>query len=628
METEEELNIQPEEKENANTQEYYVRKFRSFSRDFFDVDLSKMKNEPMARVKEASQLMNYGLPANFNEIFLRSDEAHLLWVISSPLNSYLEDYFKMNYSKASGLELIRSCNETFQKWVFNKSVSEKKYFANSFMNIADKKFSNNFWPFLLISTLYLNENSLTDYGKVIEYITKASEAIQNTKLSDSSRVELSYYINIIKGYANLGLGDATLANECFSEAIRINPFGITGKFYLALVEALSSNNEIAQHLLSEILNFDFYRCGHAVNSYNAGMLSFFVRFPVTKNIFYYDEFALLAEPLEEELLKVRNNYFNGYSILNDKLVKLDALKMEEYYSGETTKIIRFISQTIEILGGNKSILFYKVFPDIEAKFSQAIENIKNAVNEKYMGEIKNRLAYLISKIDDYKKDLESIKMEQDEYLQKLKVRYKEAQDRLDKETSAKISEIEALINNIGNLNRLSPRHTFNRSMAYNIIVSVLVFMMGGCSGYTDSFMYNVYEFKEVLSIILIAGLKWGGIAFFTGILICFFIAGYVVMERANEKQKLIKRISQVKEHKKNELDSLKKDYELSEKTINNNFQRRVNEKNEDIRLIEEQKARKEKEYTEEAQAKINEELKKLEVVCEAKEMADVEKDAA
>jgi biopolymer transport protein ExbB/TolQ len=153
-------------------------------------------------------------------------------------------------------------------------------------------------------------------------------------------------------------------------------------------------------------------------------------------------------------------------------------------------------------------------------------------------------------------------------------------------------------------------------------------MMGGCSGYTDSFMYNVYEFKEVLSIILIAGLKWGGIAFFTGILICFFIAGYVVMERANEKQKLIKRISQVKEHKKNELDSLKKDYELSEKTINNNFQRRVNEKNEDIRLIEEQKARKEKEYTEEAQAKINEELKKLEVVCEAKEMADVEKDAA
>jgi len=628
METEEELNTVPEESRTDGNREYYVRKFRSFSKEYFDIDFGKMKNEPMYRVKEASQLMNYGLPVNFNEIFLRADEAQLLWVISSSLNSYLEDYFKMNYSKASGLELIRSCNETFQKWIFNKSASEKKYFATSFLNIADKKFTNNFWPFLLLSTLYLNESSLKDYGKSIEYINKANEAIQSTKLSDNSKVELSYYISILKGYANLGLGDITLANECFSEAIRINPFGITGKFYLALTEALVANNKIAQHLLSEILNYDYYRCSHAVNSYNAGMLSFFVRFPVSKNLFFYDEFALLAEPFEEELLKVKNNYFNGYSILNDKLVKLDALKMEEYYSGETSKIIRFISQAIEILGGNKSILFYKVFPDIETKFSQAIENIKTAVNEKYLGEVKNRLTYLLGKIEDYKKDLELIKMEQDEYLQKLKVRYKDAQEKLEKETTTKISEIEALISNIGNVSRLSPRHTFNKSMVYNTVVSALAFMMGGCSGYTDSFVYNVYEFKEVLSIILVAGLKWGGIAFFTGILICFFIAGYVVMERANEKQKLIKRISQIKEHKQNELDSLKKDYDLSEKTINNNFQRRINEKNEDIRQIEEQKSRKEKDYTAEAQEKIDEEIKKLEVVCEAKEIVNEEKDAA
>jgi hypothetical protein len=165
-------------------------------------------------------------------------------------------------------------------------------------------------------------------------------------------------------------------------------------------------------------------------------------------------------------------------------------------------------------------------------------------------------------------------------------------------------------------------------MIYNSVISILVFMMGGCSGYTDSFMYNVYEFRDVLGIILVAGLKWGGVAFFSGILISFFIAGYVIMERANEKQKLFRRISQIKEQKQAELDSLKKDYELSERTINNNFQRRINEKNEDIRLLQEQKDRREKEYTAEAQQKINAELKKLQEVCETKEAADAEKDAA
>jgi hypothetical protein len=628
MAVDEEIIGQSAGEETEAVLEKYANKFRTFAKDFFDIEINKQRKDPMSKIKEASQLMGYGLPANLNEVFLRPEESHLLWIITSPLNSYLEDYFKMNYSKASGLEHIRSANETFQKWVFNKSASEKKYFANSFLTIAEKKFTNNFWLFLLLASVYLNEKSIMDPGKSVENLVKASEAILGANLADINRNELLYHISILKGFANLKQNNVALANENFTEAIRINPFGITGKFYLALSEIIVNNREIAQHLLNEILNYDIFRCMHAVNTYNAGMLTFFVKYPLSKNVFYYDEFSQLAIPFEEELLTIKNNYFDGYTILKDKLYKLETLKMDEYFSGETLKILKFIAQVVELLGSSKSILYYKVFPDIEGKYNQALNNIKEAVSAKYLGEVKTRLVSLSNKIEDYEKDLELIKFELTEYLQKLKDRYKEAVDRIEKETAAKISEIETIISNLGNVNKLSPRSSFNRAMIYNSVISILVFMMGGCSGYTDSFMYNVYEFRDVLGIILVAGLKWGGVAFFSGILISFFIAGYVIMERANEKQKLFRRISQIKEQKQAELDSLKKDYELSERTINNNFQRRINEKNEDIRLLQEQKDRREKEYTAEAQQKINAELKKLQEVCETKEAADAEKDAA
>jgi len=606
--------IKTDQSEGDLSSDAYVKRFRLFAKEYFEVELNNII-DPVQKVKETSKLVSFSLPANLSEIFLRAEEAHILWTLDTPLNTYLEDYFKLHYNKGSGIELLRTAKEGYQKWVFNKSQAEKKYFANTFISLADKKFAVNFWLYLLLSSVYLNEKSLINGTKSIEFLEKAKDAVLQSKLTESYRDEVIYLINIYAGIADLKQNNTNSANERFTEALRLNPFSITSKFYLALSEINLNNKEVADHLLKEILNFDYFRCSHAINSNSSAMLHYFILHPVIRNIFYYSDFSVLADSFEAELIEIKRNYNNEYDTLSERLRKLDNLKFAHYYNSETSKIITFITQVLGILGRSKSVIFMRAYKEIEARFSNAIDNITRAIKDHFLDEIRGRLASFNGKIENRLAEIDKIKLEQDGYVQKIKERYKETIDRIENEASAQISEVENKINNINNILRLNPRYSFSRAMTFNFIASILVFMMGGCTGYTDSFVYNVYEFKEVVGIILISGLKWGGISFFSGILVSFIIAGYVIMERASEKQKLVKRISFIKEQKERDLDLLNKDYIATEKSIHNQFLKRINDLNNEIKALAEEKDNQEKRFREEAEQKIEAETKKLEEIA-------------
>ena len=85
-----------------------------------------------------------------------------------------------------------------------------------------------------------------------------------------------------------------------------------------------------------------------------------------------------------------------------------------------------------------------------------------------------------------------------------------------------------------------------------------------------------------------------------------------MIQRSNEKQWLIKQISFVKEQKERDLDVLNKDYESSEKSLIANFSKRINEKNEEAKVLGDERDEQERQFMEQAEEESKKEIERLE----------------
>src|SRR5690606_10251857 len=136
-------------------------------------------------------------------------------------------------------------------------------------------------------------------------------------------------------------------------------------------------------------------------------------------------------------------------------------------------------------------------------------------------------------------------------------------------------------------------------------------LMGGCAGYTNSYIYSIRRISDIMSLIIFSGIKWGGLSFLLGILISFCIAGYIKIERSNQKQKLLRYIAFLKEKKEKEISNLNKKYQNHEQAISENYEKQIKLENERIKNISELKEKKQAELTKSIEAQIKSEIEKL-----------------
>ncbi len=116
-------------------------------------------------------------------------------------------------------------------------------------------------------------------------------------------------------------------------------------------------------------------------------------------------------------------------------------------------------------------------------------------------------------------------------------------------------------------NNNSTHKVFLQTMSYNIMLTVIVTLMGGCAGYSNSFIHDISEIKELLSTSLVTGLKWGIITFLIGLLIAVLVTGFSMLERSNKRQKFLKKISRLKSEKEKYILKLKKEAETKEQEL-------------------------------------------------------------
>lgn len=568
-----------------NSLEAATGKFKQIAREFFQFE-AKSSIEYLTSIKESVKFFNLDVPPQLNEVFVRYEEAPLFWIYDSPIVQYLEDILKIYFGKSNDLDHYKTIKECYTKWIVIKSENEKRYFANSALNYIDKSSSkHNFFYLILKAVLYTFEKSLTNTATAINLFNKSLEVLNSTKVSDNYKDELHYLIKVFTGFAYLRQKEIAAAGDNFRSALNIKPHGITAKFYLALTEVQLAQHETAAHILKELCEYDFKRIEYSVSKTNPVMFRYFVNNSVVYNLFYHREFAVIVDEIESDLQTV---FIQDPSIilkLKSNLSKLKELEMNDYYSDETKKILTFLEKLIDHYFESKNILVISSSQFLLDKFNESAKAIFEAIKLKYASELKNKLKMFDDQAEEKRyaitlltNDFESLKMKQKD---KLASTLKE----IEKKIEEYILLIESKINAIPMETKHDPVYTFRNMMTYNIVVSSLLFFIGGCSGYSTQYFRGGMEFKEVFGQLMLAGIKWGLGAFLVGFLLALIVAVSTFISRSAYKQKLLQKINWLKNQKELEISGAKKEFEAKDKLLKENFDERIEDLKKSIEAL-------------------------------------------
>ncbi len=588
-----------------------IAKFQNLAKEFFQFDVFD-ELDPVKKIKETARNFSFNLPPENFEAFIRFEDAPIYWVLRSPLIEQLEGIYKSLTSNAGAQNIYKSAREFYTKWIIIKSENEKKYFAASFLNAVEKKSNKSNFIFLMMQAVILAyEKQLFNPPAAIELLERSKEVLHEGKLDDFKREEISYLISLYSGFVYLMHKDLAHAKIKFNEAVSLKANGITAKFYSALVDVQMNKGLISAEMLSDLYNFDLARLEFAINSNDVTMIDYYIKSCAMRNLFYYPEFAASYEIILDFLNSAKNSSDIDLKLIQGKINTFKNLEINEYYTENVIRDLSFFDKVIQNFMDNQNVLFAGAMSKFQEKFNRTAEEITKAIKNKYTVKIKERLSIYDKEIQDKLNDIQMLTRNFEEQKQKLKEKLDHNLKIIENRAHDNISILEERIKNLQFVQSLNPASTFKNAMTYNFILSVTVFLMGGCAGYSNSFMSNINKANNLLSVVMITGLKWGIIAFVVGFVISIISAGLAVLESSNQRQRLQHAIKSLKDEKEYQLDYFKKEFERNNKEGDEKFNKTIEDKKKRINDVKTEREKQEKIYNEEAEQKIREESKQL-----------------
>lgn len=588
-----------------------LSRFRGLAKEYFDIDVLQ-KPDYVKLLEESSIFYRFSLPAELNEEFILFEYAPLFWAYQSPLIHHIEDFLKKTLSQIGGQPFYKSVKEFYLKWLTIKSDEEKKYFATSTINYIDNKSNkNNFLHLIYHSMILAYDETLFNPEKAVTLLDKSLEIISTNNLNSDVKEEITYLINLYKGFVYLKLNNLEQAHKSFSDASVIKSDGINVKYFYSYSAFLLGNEPFPTSVLTDIINYDITRIEFAVENNDIKMLEYFIRFSTITNIFFYPEVAQSYQYISDFLSDIQGSTEHDLSVIKKDINNFKNLNMDEYYDEQIINNISFIEKFLKKYSDNKNILIIETGNKLHEKFVNTINLIINAIKGKYEVEIKTKLAHYDKQIHNKNNELTLIAREHEAFKVKLKKKAQETISNIENNTKANIAALEKKIENLHQLKNFNPNYSFKNGMTYNVILSSTIFLMGGCAGYSNNFLADYNKFGDFISVVLFSGIKWGVIAFSIGLIIATIYAGITVLESANQKQKLLQHINKLKSDKDSQINFCNKEVKESEELS----EKRFKESNESIRKYLEnlanEKQVQEKKFRDEVEQSIQNEAKAL-----------------
>ncbi len=599
---EEQLEIQEIDQLEDLVKDNAVR-FNKLKHTYFKNFINKSGNY-LDFLKTGSRHFIFQLPETIDEIFLKKENAPLFWLLESPLLLTCEKLINENnnWNKNSDKDEIK---KNYAKWVIATEREQKKIFASiTLKTIKNSSYSLTFIDLIYYALILIFDETFNNPVKALEELERAKGIVEETVSELEVRKNINYLIQLYKGYALLALGEMEEASKELSFAIDNKISGITAKVYFAYLSAIQKRYDFTKALLSDIMQFDLERLRYAIDNSSNVLLNFFLNNPIFPNIFFYYEFAPYSDYIQLELItnnldtkKVLQNLFN-------RLDKLKKFEFEEYYPEETIKTIKFLYDICEQHSDNQNVFLSFAGNYINERFHLLLDDILSNIKEKQY-ENYNRIMSLYQKsIEESEKLTEQYSKEVDEIKAGMQKKLSTSVHQIEEYVKDELWEVEERKKNINFQNKFDPAVSFRNSMSYNVIVSIIVFIIGGVAAYFNNSSYFENDFYVMLGRIILTGVKWTSLTFVIGFFISVFISGLVLFDRSNEKQRLERRTLELQKQKEISIDMLKKEAEQKQKALSEGYIERIEGHKKKIEDIKKEKARQEPLLLAEAEAQL------------------------
>ncbi|MDQ7817350.1 MAG: hypothetical protein RDU14_10045 [Melioribacteraceae bacterium] len=545
--------------------------FFKLGKEHFETN-NKVEFDFINSLKDSIKIISFDIPEEFKEIFIPRANAPVYWIYDSWLLNQIDEYLKINFLRAKNIDIYKSIKENYVKWVTTKLKNEKEYYATSTINFIERDiYKHNFFKYIIQGIILLFHSKLYNFSKVLTLFNTAKELVQASRLSENAKQELLYLLTLYIGFAQLKESEYESANISFKEALAIKETGITAKFYCALTESNLGNSESTVLYLNDVLMFDFSRLLMAIKMNNFEMFNFFLKANFFQNIFYENDFCRNSSQIEKMINDRCHSAENEILKVQKKVVELKTKNIREYVNEEISANISLLEKLSQSYSESKHALVVGMYPHFSEFFNNIINQIISKLKEKLENEIKEKLSH-IEKLIIENQNSEKHTLNEIEYFKnKSKDTLVKTLQGITENYDYQIKSLEDKIDNIPYLEKYNPQRSFSINMSNNFIVAFIVMIIGSFADNSSSAFSDSSGLNGFFASLVTSGIKWGIISFILGTLISLIISGFVLIEKADAKQKLTRKINSYRSQKATALSDAKEYSEHREKVTLENY---------------------------------------------------------
>ena len=575
--------------EQETLQKSRLAHFKTLGYKSFEAE-NEEANNPVGFLQESLHLDKFRLPFPYDENLIKFDFAPVYWATSSQAISVLESCTKSSSGKDFILDYFNYIKVFFFKWAIVDSPSEKKYFALSALNnLKREEYNRYILNVILHAVMLIFEKSVFDAEGAEIQINRAFTLLESLEIEDKYKSELKYLLNIYYGFLFLKKNEAEIAIEKFSDALAVKTNGVNATFYLALSHARLNNVANVENYIRKVYEYDQKRIALAVEINHQGMFNSLVHNPVMSYFFEFREFSGYIDLFRS--LKERNENVASIELTNLrlKISKLKEIWISDYFEGDIAESLNFLETVLQLYNGSENVIFLGASNLLMNKFHLLIESIREEIKLRTDAEVEEKLGIYDKHIEDSASETQRLKGEMEQLKQKIKMNLKENTERVTRMIASYISDIELEIQNLNNMDKFNHKSTFNSTITYSIIISLIIFMIGGLASYVNNSEVNAWDFKSAMGVVFSGGLKWSAVSIFIGTLVSFILSASTLLEKSNRKLQLMREIGTMKSNKDKEINNLKIQAEEKEKLLDERYERRINEYHYRLKDLKEQK---------------------------------------
>lgn len=555
-------------------------------------------------VKDYVKLSSFNIPEEFKEIFIPRSNAPVYWINDTWLSNQIEEYMKFNFLRAKNVDLFKGLKENYSKWVTTKLRNEKDYYANNVLTLIERDvYKQNFFKYLVHGIILLFQPGLYNFPRILTSFTTARESAASSRLPENARQELLYILSLYIGFAYLKENDNLSANTAFREALEIKNSGVTAKIYCGITELRSGNMNSAASLLNDVLMLDFNRLSLALSMNSVEMLNIFIKSAYFPNIFFENEFAKMTDEIESIINRFYQPSGNLLKTIQINLVELSKVNVGSLVSPEISHNIRMLEKVSQIYSESENLFIVGLSKELNSKFNGILDQLMGRLREQLYGEIDQKLSSLEKAILENQNAENQVLNEIENFKIKSKDNLEKTLQNINDNYDSQIRLLEGKIENIPYMEKYNPQRSFSVNMSNNLIVAFIVLIIGALADNSGAESSGVNSF---FSGLVTTGIKWGLISFFMGTIVSLIISGLVLIEKSDEKQKLIRKINGFKTQKSNALNEARDYSAHREKVTLENYNNNLLQYRKNIKDVKDQRDSEKSKLINEAEQKIRE----------------------